>query len=564
MFRHNTDTYAYDESIDPEGPDDDAADTSPVRDEDSDQSDQLPRGSDPRRAVPSPRMPGFTGTVTDWAKALAVFVEQVRMERPTWTDAAINREAEWRYEQALVYKHPLLAEQYAMLMQESWCPNRRYVRDNIEAKACRQVPEWQQLEATLTAAGRGRPSDRRLQMAVFARQTLSPGVPDLRANVKAFEGSDLELDWAFFDSFDMLQNRELMRDETAVRRVMKGMLERSDADQTIALNLAVIKRIADRHKHIGRYLVIDGTEIQAPVEQCTLRGPEHAALVTRETGAQAHFHGGQIAGTQRRRQPKYWVGWKLLVISDMKSGLPLIWKLITGEESQHTVALLERLLRLAPWMDPEFLTGDKEFDKSTRLALDLQSRFGIAPAFPLRRGTSARFPWVETKGVPHCSQHGVMKLKQSDDFESDHVPLAHEPNRARASKGLKARSRWVCEHCEVTETTWFRNNPRLYTFLPHMGNHRRVAVRYALLLRRNSIEAVFSQLKRRGIGNKEKFSCRWISRQTHVEWLCGAALLAMTVRREAHETGLYAQCAEEAWDLGLTKVQPKVPAVAGA
>jgi len=33
----------------------------------------------------------------------------------------------------------------------------------------------------------------------------------------------------------------------------------------------------------------------------------------------------------------------------------------------------------------------------------------------------------------------------------------------------------------------------------------------------------------------------------------------MTLRREVHETDLYAQCAQEAWELGLTKLQPVVP-----
>jgi hypothetical protein len=42
------------------------------------------------------------------------------------------------------------------------------------------------------------------------------------------------------------------------------------------------------------------------------------------------------------------------------------------------------------------------------------------------------------------------------------------------------------------------------------------------MLRRNSIEGILSQLKRRGIGNSKHFNCRWITRQAHMEWLCGS------------------------------------------
>lgn len=533
---------------------------------------ELEPAADPRPArwVPhKPRFPGFTGTVADFQKAYVIFEEQTRRENDGWTQAAIEREAERRYREACELRHPKLPREYAKLLQASWAPDRKDIRESIEAAACRRVVEWQELEAMLVGCGRGRPSDRRLPIAIFSRAVLCSGVPELRANLKDFQGSNLELDWAFFDTPDMDANTAHMREESAVRKAMKGMLERNDPEQTVELNLQVIRRLWERHEDIGRYLVVDATPISALVEQTVPVNAEHAALVTRNTGATLHHHGG--GSGKRKRNPKTWLGWRLLAIADLKSGLPLIWKLIpAGPEYPHLVPMLERLLALAPWLDPEYVVGDSEYDRSTRIAFDLQARLGICPVFPLRENVGRHWDWHEHHGVPHCSRrgHAAMKLHQSEDFMPENVTIGYEPNFALARKEFPGRTRWYCEKCrkagrKITATTWFRKNPRLYTYLPRGGEHERYARRVALMLRRNSIEGLFSQLKRRGIGNRNHFNCRWATHGVHVEWLCGAALLGMTVRREAHESGLYANAANEAWARGLTKVRPGVPKVAG-
>lgn len=519
---------------------------------------ELPAEADPRgRWIPfNPRTPGFTGTVADWEKAYVIFEEQVRREYPSWTQDTVRREAERRYRSATELRHPKLAYEYAKLMQESFGPPREAIRENLEAAASRRIPEWAALESTLAGCRQGRPSDRRLPVAIFSRATLCSGAPELRRNLKDFAGSNLELDWSFLDSDDLQANAEILRDESCVRRVLKRMLERHDPSQTISLNLQVIKRLKERCPDIGRYLVIDGTPVQAFVEQTVPVNDRHRELVTRETGATLQHHGGGRRHT-RKRKSKSWVGWTLLIIADLKSGLPLIWQLIDGREHPHVIPMLQELLRQAPFLDPEYLVGDSEFDE-TRLALDLHDRYGICPVTPLRDTLSERYEWYATKGVPQCSKHGAMKLVQSEDFMPADVPLAYETDIDIARRRSQARTRWECDQCKqngrtVRATTWFRDNPRLYTYLPRGGTHRRYATRIALLLRRNAIEALNSQLKRRGIADRAHSNCRWATRRCHVEWLCGAALLGLTVRREAHETGVYDQVAEEAWQRQLFK-----------
>jgi hypothetical protein len=535
---------------------------------------ELAEGADPRprrqkRREPvllgDPRRAGFTGTVRDYEALRIVVEEQARREHPDWPEPAIQLEAEKRYEKLCEIRHPKLLREYLRLMQVSWCPERRHIRENIESFAMRQVPEAIELEATLRWADMG-PSlqtcDRRLPIAVFLRSAWQNQQPELRANFKDFAGSNLELDWAFFDTPDMAINAQHMRDETSARRTMKSMLERHDPLMLQRLNLQVIKRLAERHDDIGTYLVVDGTPIQAFVEQDIGVNPEHREHISRGTGATLHSHGD--GSPLRRRKRKHWVGAILLVISDLKSGLPLVWELVNGGEFMHVMRLVRRLLTLAPWMNPWALVGDSEYDRSARLALDLQQRAGILPCWPLRANVSGRYDYARNAGVPRCPEHGDMKRLQDNDFIATEVTLQYESNYDTAKRTYDARIRWRCTSCKKkgvnrTANTWVRHNPRLYTYFPRKGDHWLYATRVALMLRRNSIEGIFSQLKRRGIGTRDHYKARWATKAIHLDWLIGTALFGMTLRREVHETDLYEQAAEEAWRLKLTKVRPKLP-----
>ena len=85
----------------------------------------------------------------------------------------------------------------------------------------------------------------------------------------------------------MEANTAHMREESVVRKAMKKMLERHDPLVVQRLNLDVLKRIAERgeDRDIGRYLVIDGTEISAHLEQTVFVNEEHAARVLKDSGA---------------------------------------------------------------------------------------------------------------------------------------------------------------------------------------------------------------------------------------------------------------------------------------
>lgn len=513
------------------------------------------------------RRPGPTATSRDLEKTRLLVEEQVRRERPDLNPASQATEAGRRFDDLCRLAHPDLPKQYARLMQSSWCPNRAQIRDHVEVKAVRQIPEVAELEEALAGCAFGRPSSRRLAVATLMRLALGDGRPEIRAAVKDFKGSDRELDWAYLDTVDVAEIQSHLRDETSIRRSVKGMLERNSSAVAIEANMAVVNQIAARHKDPFTYLAIDATPIEAHLEQVADFGPAHARLMNRGTGARFGHHGG------RNRRPKSWRGWKLLILSSTKLGLGLVAKLIPASEPEypHTIDLLERFFHLAdPALLPAgeiYLAGDSEYDRRTRLAFDLQSRYGVVPVFDLRATLGRDWEWAATSGVPHCVKHGPMKLLQSENFMPEAVPLAYEENFDEAKRLSKARTRWQCQACRqegqvIRATTWFAKNARLYTQLPRGGDHSRYALRLALMSRRNGIESINSQLKHRGIGGRSHFKAKWVSRQVHMEWLCYLALAAMSFRRQAHETGLYARSAAEAESLALVKEPLAVPQTA--
>jgi hypothetical protein len=535
-------------------------------------ADELGTGEDPRGAGRASRIrvmrhPGMTGTQRDYDELLLMLEEQVRRERDSWPEAHIRQEAADRFAAFVAESHPKYVDEYVKLMQVSFNPHRSLLRENIEAAACRRVPELVEIERLLSSCSMGRPADRSLPLAIFERAALSKARPEFGAHYEEFTGSNLELDWAYFGTPDMNVNRGRVRELSVARKAMKAMLERHSPSVLLNANLAILKRIADRHADdgftdVGRYLVIDGTPIKAHVEQIAPVNAEHEAMIVKRTGAKYGFHGA------RNRPKKHWVGWTLLVIADMKTGLPVMWKLIGANESEfaHVCGMLDELFARAPWIDPEYLVGDSEYDRSARLALDLEARYGIHPVFPLRQNVGARWEWAASDGVPQCSKHGAMKRVQHDSADQKGWTVSRRnPRDAEAVKrGFDARTRWRCEGCarhgeKLTSTTYIKYNARLYTYLPRGGDHRLAATRKALMARRNIMESVNSTLKRRGIGEQQHHKVLWATRPIHMQWLIGMALLGMTLRREVHETDLYEQCAQEAWELGLTKIQPVTP-----
>jgi hypothetical protein len=521
----------------------------------------------PKRSFKIRRL-GFTATERDRIKASLLIREELRREgwnegpddpddkrRKDFDDEVTRRLKDLDYSWV-----PGLLKQYEKLMQISKAPDRKPIRDHIEAKAIRRIPEFEELEEKLMHCGFGRPSDRRMQMATFLRMALGDCPPEIRKTLKEFEGSNSELDWAYVDETDPEKVKPLLRDETALRRTMKAMLERNDPELAWLLNAALLGRFHQRYPDVGRYLSVDATMIEAHLEQTGNLSSEMAKFLDRGTGAKFGHHGG------RNRKPKSWRGWKLLLLVDLKTGLVLVGMLIPANapEYPYIPELLDKAFRLMPWLDPEYLVADSEMDRKTHLAFKLQERYGITPVFDLRENVSRDFEWAESEGVPKCSKHGHMHLEQVELDPYRAVPITDTRDPETAKREYKGRMRWICKDCEtegvkIRTETWVRHNARIYTALPRQGDNWRAALRQALMLRRNHSESCNSQIKIRGIGGRNHFKARWVTKQAHMEWLTYMAAVAPTLRREAHESGLYAQMVEEAERLKLVKKKLDLP-----
>jgi hypothetical protein len=193
------------------------------------------------------------------------------------------------------------------------------------------------------------------------------------------------------------------------------------------------------------------------------------------------------------------------------------------------------------------MVGDKEFDV-TELSAELEFRYGIHPVVPWK-GKQARQQWGATSGTPKCSKHGLMKLDWAEKFVG---PKGRRrsgiPDDDLEDLSQDARLRWSCpaRGCGVKATTYPAHAPRLYTYLPRRGEHRRVGLRSALLRRRNQVESVISSLKGMGVGLDGQMQPKWVSSDRQAEWLAGAALLGLTLRRTAHASDSYETAETEA------------------
>lgn len=504
------------------------------------------------KPVPDPRSPGSSKRMVRVERALATFREQVRVEyvnegRDADADE-IEVEAFARLTELLGRQDPEVAKQLAKTAPSSVSPPRDGLYHALEVGAMRRTPMGRNLEAVLRAQTMGRPTDRRLPLAIFEEMALGMGRPSVREHLQRFLQSDGLLDHVHEHP---VTDANCGISESSVRATLKKMLNRNDPDLAIALNIEGIKQLAQRHGDIGRYVAIDGTDVPAWLDQGPDWGRGHAALMNRRVeGAEHGSHGKNY----------FWRGYVLIVLTDIKSTLPLAWVLASakGDEASLAREVIDLLYRHWPECPIEYLVGDRGFDVPAALHRDLEELYGIHLVTPWKRSADE----VDAeRGIPHCHCTGApepMTYRQSDGFwpAAKRRDAGIDPGERIDLKKTKARHRWSCAHCGNRENRWFWQDPRRHCFLPRGGiDPWRVALRAALLVRRNAAEGMFATLKHRGIAGKEVNVPRWVTSQRQMSWLIGTCLLGVTLRRVAHETGIYEQVREEAEAEQLLKLR---------
>jgi len=489
------------------------------------------------------RSPGFTNRRHRRDMEKAVIRARLLDSRPELDGEALEAAVDADYER-LLPTDPKVTKCYEETTPVSACPDRRKLFDFVEAKAIRALPEMVDLEQRLRVSSYGRPTDRRLPVATFERNILEKGRPEIFAHCKDFGSANEPIAWAY----DWPARDGSQRDASNVYRTLHSTLLRVSPDICLQLNLQAFARLRAElgDPDIGRALLIDGTPIVAPREQ---RASDPAYPVEEQylrrglSGAEFTTHGGR----------KTWRGYKLIYLVDIKTGLPLAFVLLSGTRPEWE-GLEEMLLKIhehweryvgEPW-EPEYLVGDAHFDND-RVHRMLEERFAIHPVFPRGTPLGSDWKWHDNEGTPYCAKHGDMKLKQADDF------VGHAKRRAiglvpgEPADLSDARLRWSCPTCGIKAETRWHHNPRAYTYLPFKGEHiNRIAMRKALMLRRNMAESLNARLKGRGIGNGGMNVPRWVSTDQEMRWLCYGTSLAFTLQRLAHQIGAYDHACQEA------------------
>jgi hypothetical protein len=525
-----------------------------------DLTEPLPAKPNEYKTVPEPglkgkawrrRKPGgFYGRQRPHRAEMEKSVIRAELRNAGWSGADLEAEVQVRFE-ALLKEDPEVRKQLDKTAPVSVAPNLYGTYPLVWARAIRELDEMHELEQRLRMCTQGRPTDRRLPVAIFERNILENGRPEVICHYKDFNMANEPLHWAYGWPARQGSNREF----SSVYKTMHGTLKRWRPQECLRLNVRAILRLREElgDPDIGRYLLVDGTPVIAardqrdyddhnPAEEEHLRNGMHSATF--------QTHGGR----------KTWRGPNDISVVDVKTGLALGFGLRAGNRPEHHAlrnilqAIADEWARATdePW-EPEYLTGDAHFDNEGTHRM-LEECFGIHPVFPHAKDLGTQIEWHENQGTPCCAKHGDMKLIQSEGFMSagDRHKAGIVPGERVPLK--KARTRWTCvdPSCPVRETIYWNTNPRAYPYLPFKGVHKsRVALRRALMLRRNASESWNARLKARGIANGGKNSPKWVRTDREMAWLCHGVALAFTLQRLAAVTGVYDQMHEEAEERGL-------------
>jgi hypothetical protein len=440
---------------------------------------------------------------------------------------------------------------------------------DIETRAVLSHPKIAWLWQELVGGRKGRPAMRSLVAATLS-QMATFGRPDV-LNCREDIVSNTLRRWAYRGP----RGPKLSATYASLHR----MLDRVPPGACIHVNLDLLDElVAAKDPKTGRplhpdaftYCAVDGTLIQANVPQKAPPGRSQRqrkiaerliAGVTRPM-AQWTVRGYSSRGVEDDPERasgaavrKSCFGYSLVVISSIRLGLPIIWTLIpaTGDERQALLAMLKTLYRLRPDFPMRFLVGDSLYAHGVDFSEHLYMRYGIHPCFARHKSISRKLRWAGSDGVPTCCGNRLMELHKYDDIWDQRKRRKQQPplRPGAYAPSNRARLRYRCPAGKCrNQAVYLKDDWRLYTFLPRRGSHSNVALRLALMQRRNSIESLFALMKHLGPGSVWPNRMRW-GGDLEMRWLCSLTLTLHTARRLAQQNGAHEEALREARDLGL-------------
>lgn len=542
------------------------------------------------KEAPTTRTASETGGGRNTRKRAAkTSVKQVLREAPQWLreQLAADREAlaerlmrEEGMEEAdaretaakelqVAARLPQFERIYKEHAQAVRAPKREKIEDFIEQGAVLRQPVVRGLLDYLTQrhGTRRGPAKAAMASASLIEQSFGFGQPLINQSHNRLTRDHGAL-WAY-DHADGLTEKGLY---TALQKQIDD--PHVDPAICMAVNVELLRQISElkdeqgelRFPSVGKSLMVDGTAIQSDHEQKWPEngqlnlGPEHARVGV-------GFYGGKKRERQENGETireagasKFWIGYKLVIIADMSTQVPMVWKLIPaeGDERKAALELLESLYRLWPDCPAEYIVGDSFYFHSIDFSKRVVFNYGLRPAFHTRANVSNHLPympehpeWPGEWGVPRCK--GCSKLMRLHEIGG--CVTLESRRKARLKPGemaptAGARLRFRCNDCGGTSSSKISEDPRIYTALPIAGDSEARVRREVLLIRRNGIESLNATIKWRGKGNRDQRRGRKAT-DRRMDWHFGLHLMYLTGRRLIHLNGGYERALAEATACGV-------------
>lgn len=316
------------------------------------------------------------------------------------------------------------------------------------------------------------------------------------------------------------------------------------------------------------YLMVDAKGFEANIPQRKPVDGEHGELMRGPNRPRADFVSFHRTVGRVRVILLWLFGYRWLEISSLKLQVPLVGTIMpaNGSERAYTLKLLERLFQLYPEMkqlDEWYLIGDALYDQSAQFSWTVMQKYGGFLVAPRSGTVSAKeYAWAKSDGVPTCSTCGAYAaFDQAADWPTPRWRINHAVTLAgdwacdatgREVDSARIRWKWSCD-CDTDEpapATYFRENPRLYTYLPHGGTHYRRTLRDVMVAYRNVQESAFALADWSGFGAQDCHRARWAGDEQidHLGWMMA---VGRTARKLVHRNGDYDRLYEEASRLGL-------------
>ncbi len=327
------------------------------------------------------------------------------------------------------------------------------------------------------------------------------------------------------------------------------------AERCLVINRELYRWLRERYPEFGVRLGIDTCLTKAWIEQWGHRSPEKEAKIReRAPNASLRTIDGKNGSVIRSVN-----GYGLVVLSDLATGIPVVWGLFPAGEGSTDYTSLMTLLENLFAVDEDFPVKQIVADKawSTEACVrDCAIRYGIHLITRLSTPTEKRnlrqitalanetIASYDGYGHVYCRQHGELMQRDGSDFlgREKREKLGLKPGDEAPRVDSNFRLRFRCPvgggTCDERPSLPMSIDWRCFSYYPHTieaGAKRLQAERLAMYARRNTCEAIFGALK---VGHKlalESADRTHTAYETTVEALLSLALVFRTAVIVANE-----------------------------